>query len=444
MTSENILSQKFNTKTLMIFAVPSIIMMVFVSIYSMVGSVFAANYVSENAMSAINIVFPFISLVLAVAIMFATGANAIIAKNLGEHDEKKARENFTVMSILGTLAALFFTAIWFLFSNNILSFLGSTPALHQYATIYGNIYAITFPLLFWQIFAQFFFVTIGKPGFGMAIVVVGGFLCIVVNYIITAILNFGIAGSAIGIAVANGIPGIIFIIYFLVKKSCVLHFVKPKMHKGFILNTCTNGSSEMVTNLAVAVITAVMNVIMVRLAGEDGIAAVSVIVQVQFLLSSMYIGYGAGVAPIFAYAQGEDNREQTKKVFNISIKFIIISSIILVALCLLMRNQIVGMFINPTSTAFELAQGGFTIFSFGYLFAGFNIFSSVFFTSVSNGKISAFISFLRTFAFILGMLLILPVFFGTTGVWFATPMAECLTVFVGLLMFIKYKNVYNY
>ncbi len=444
MNSESILSKRFNTKSLMLFALPSIIMMIFVSIYSMVGSIFASNYVGEDAMSAINVVFPFTSLVLAVAIMFATGANAIIAKNLGENKLKKAQENFTVLTIMGTIVAFLFTVAWYLFNDNILGFLGSTLALNEYATTYGNIYALTYPLLFWQIFAQFFFVTIGRPGFGMGIVVVGGLSCILVNYLLIVVFEMGIMGAAVGIGVANGIPGAIYLFYFFFKKNCVLHFVKPKLHKGFILKTCTNGSSEMVNNIAIAIITAVMNLIMVRLAGEDGIAVVSVIVQVQFLLSSMYIGYGAGVAPIFAYAQGAGDRKQTKGVFGISVKFVVISSVILVIGCMVFRNQIVGMFIDPASTAFELGRKGFTIFSLGYFFAGFNVFSSIFFTSVSNGKISALVSFLRAFVFILGMLLIMPRLLQDVGVWMAIPVAEFLTVFVALGMLKKHRKMYHY
>jgi len=441
---ENSIAQKFNGRSLIQFTLPSIIMMLFVSVYSMMGSILSANYISQNALSAINIVFPFISVVLAVSIMFATGGNAIIASNLGEQDMDKARQNFTVVFITVTIVSIAFMLIAIIFCDTIIQFLGSTPQLDKYASTYLKSYALLFPLLFWNVLSEYFFVTIGKPIFGLICVSIGGVLCIATSFLLVAVFNIGIIGAVIGTGIAYLIPAITFVLYFTFKKDCVLHFVKPKIHKNFILDTCTNGSSEMVTNLAIAITTAVMNLIMKNLAGEDGIAAVSVIVQVQFLLGSMYIGYGAGVAPIFAYAHGENNIAQTKKVFGLSLKFVGVSSVILVLLCNIFSNQIVGAFIDPQSPAFSLAKTGFTIFSFGYLVAGFNIFASVFFTSVSNGKISALISFSRTFVFILGMLIVLPQFLGTTGVWLAIPIAEFLAIVVSVLLLRKYKKVYHY
>ncbi|MCT4631900.1 MAG: MATE family efflux transporter [Firmicutes bacterium] len=280
---------------------------------------------------------------------------------------------------------------------------------------------------------------------GMGNAIISGSLSIVINYILMAVLGWGILSSAIGMGVAYAIPTAVYLIYFSRKKKRVLHFVKPKIHEGFILRTCTNGSSEMVTNLAIVVVSATMNIIMGNFMGDNGIAAVSVIVQVQFLLSSMYIGYGAGVAPIFGYAYGEDNRKQIKNVFRISTKLIAISSVILVVLCILFRDFIVGAFIrDTTSQSFYLARSGFSIFAIAYLFVGTNIFSTVFFTSVSNGKISALISFLRTFLFIMGMLLVLPPLLGTTGVWLSIPIAETLSIVTSITLLNKYRGVYHY
>ena len=441
---EHSISKQFSTKRLIKFVYPSVIMMIFISIYSMLGSVFAGKYIGEYALSAVNIVFPFVSIVLAVSIMFATGANAIISANLGEKDVQKARENFTTITILAFFVGAFFTVIGLCFDDQIIRFLGGTENIIPYAKPYLAVASLGFPLLFLNILSQYFFVTESKGFMGMVIVIGSGLLNILTSFLLVAVFKIGIIGIAIGAAVAYGIPALVYLWFFSKKKNRTLHFVKPKMHKGFILHTCTNGSSEMVTNLAIAVVSAVMNIIMGNLRGDSGIAAVSVIVQVQFLLNSMYIGFGAGVAPIFGFAHGSDDRAQTKTVFRISVKLVAISSVILVSLCLIFNKFIVSLFLDPSSEAFALANTGFIIFSIGYLFAGTNIFSSVFFTSVSNGKISALVSFLRTFVFILGMFAILPGLLDTTGVWVSIPIAEFLAVVISIILLKKYKKVYHY
>jgi Na+-driven multidrug efflux pump len=438
------ISQKFDAKSLMKMTLPSIVMMAFVSVYSMFGSIFASRFIGENALSAITIIFPLFSTVLAIAVMFATGANAIISSNLGVGDQKRARENFTRIVIIGGLTGVVLGIISYVFRYPIVHALGSTEVLDPLCIEYLTAYVFVFPFIFWQVNAQYFFVTEGKPVFGLLITVVGGLLNILFCFLTMGVWKIGIKGAVIGASLGFVIPSIFFLLYFSINRKGTLFFVKPKKHNRFMLNTCTNGSSEMVTNLAIAIVTAILNVIMVKLAGEDGVAAVGVIVQVKFLLNSIYIGFGGGVAPIFAYALGADDRDQIKKVFNLSIKFVVFSSLILVALSLCFANNIVAFFIRPDSSAFALARTGFILFTFGYLFAGMNIFSSVFFTSLSNGKVSAIISFARTFAFTLGLLLILPPFFGTNGVWLSTSIAELGALILAIVYLKKYKKVYHY
>ena len=408
------------------------------------GSIFASKFISQEAMSAINLVSPFPLVVIAISVMFATGANAIIAKQLGEGNADKARQNFTVIMLLGISVGALLTILTLIFDKQIIHALGSTAAFDEYAEIYIDIYSLAFIFVFLQMFSNYFFVTIGKPIIGMSTIIVGGLTNILLNYLLVAKLNIGMVGIGIALFVGFFIPALFFLIYFSVNKNESLFFVKPVHQKRFILDTCVNGSSEMVSNLAVAVITFVFNNVMYELAGNDGVAAAAVIVQVKFLLNSLYIGFGAGVAPIFSFAYGQSNEEQTKNVFKLSTIFVVLSSLALVVLCLSLSPYIVGLFIATTSSAFKLSQTGFIIFSFGYLFAGFNIYASVFFTSVSNGKISALISFLRTFVFVLILVLVLPKFMGTTGVWLSIPIAECLGAIVSLLLLKRYRSTYHY
>lgn len=438
------LSQKFTTRSLLAMTLPSILMMAFVSIYSMFGSIFASLYIGEKALSAINITFPLFSTIIAISVMFATGSNAIISTNLGVGDAQRARENFTMITHIGGITGIGIGILTYLFRYPLIHFLGSTPSLDPLCITYLTGYIFIFPFIFLEIYTQYFFVTEGKPLYSLLVILMGGSSNIFLCYLTMGVLDMGIIGAVIGAAAGFVLPSIVFLFYFSRNKKGTLYFVKPKKHHHFVLNTCTNGSSEMVTNLAIAIVTAVMNIIMVQRAGEEGLAAVSVIVQVKFLMNSIYIGFGAGVAPIFAYARGADDRKQIKTVLAISLKYVLLSSIALVALSLAFSHHIVAAFIRPESTAFPLAERGFIFFAFGYLFAGINIFVSVFFTALSNGKISAIISFLRTFALALGFLLILPIFFGTNGVWLSAPLSEGLALMISLFFIKRYAKVYHY
>ncbi len=438
------ISQEFTAKGLMAFTAPSMLMMVFVAVYSMIGSVFSARYINDLALASITIIFPVLSVMLAIAIMFATGSNAIIAKNLGENNPQKARENFTTIAMVGVSIGIVCSALCLLFPEAISKALGGTSETLPYCVSYLKILSLFFPLLFLQVLAQYFFVTAGKPMLGLILELLGGFANIAISYILIARLNVGIIGAAIGTGVSLSIPGAYFAYHFATHRKGSLYFVKPKIHRGYLLSTCTNGSSEMVTNLAISIVTVLLNRIVFGFAGDDGITAVSVIVQMQFLLNSLYIGFGGGVAPIFGYAYGSQNHKQTKNVFAISVKFVIITSVIIVLGCFLFSDFIVGIFLREGSAAYALSKQGFQIFAIGYLFAGFNIFASVFFTSLSNGKISALISFLRTFVFIVTMLVVLPNIWEINGVWMAIPVAEFLSAIVVAFLLKKYKAVYHY
>lgn len=441
---ETTISQKFNTKSLLKFAYPSILMMLFVSLYAMTGSIFSAKFINEFAFSAINIVFPFTAVALAISIMFATGANAIIAKTMGEGNYDKARSNFTLITVFAIAVAIILASIAFFFPKTIIQLLGSTEQLDPYCIPYLKVYSIFFPFLFLQILSQYFFVTIGKSMLGLIISLVCALSNVVADYFLIVVCNMGIVGAAVGAGMSYVIAALVFLGFFITHKDCVLHFVKPKWDGQFLLKTCTNGSSEMVINISVSIVTLMFNITMLKLQGENGVAAIGVINQLQFVLQSIFIGFGAGVAPVLAYAYGADDREQIKTVFKISILFISIISIIIVSICTIFSNQIVRIFLESDSGSYALAVNGLGIYAFAYLFAGINIFSSSFFTAMSNGKISALISFLRTFAFIVISLLTLPKLFGLAGVFLAIPIAEFVSIFVVIGLLIKYRKVYHY
>ncbi len=438
------ISKPFNAKELVKFTLPSIIMMMFISVYSLVNGVLAANFVGQEALSTITIVFPMPSIILAISIMFAAGSNAIIAANMGAQKPDVARENFTRIVLTGFIVGTLITILTLIFKEPLVTFLGAGPELQELCERYLTVYSIGFPFFFMQIFCQFYFVTIGKPIYSMTLIIGAGILNMAVAYFAMGVLDMGIEGAAIGPLISFLLPGIFFIVYFAKNKNNSLYFVKPKMHKRFLSNTMLNGSSELVINLAIAVVTVVMNKIMMSLVGVDGVAAIAVLIQVQFLFNSLFIGFVSGVSPVFGYAYGAKNYTQIKTVFKLSIRIVIVCSTVLLSVAIVMADNIVGFYLAEGTVAHQVALSGFKIFAFVYAFSGFNIFASGFFTAMSNGLISALISFLRTFVFIMGMLLILPPIIGTTGVWLAVPIAEASAFVVATVILLRYRKIYYY
>lgn len=440
----NILAKKFTFGSLLKFALPNIIMMIFFSMYTMVDGVFVSRLIGTNALSAVNIVYPIANVVLAVGIMLATGGGAVIAKKMGEGRNSEARSNLSLIVCVGVALGIIMMILGLVFVNPLLHFLGASEALYGYCYDYAVMLLLfTVPAILQMLF-QTFFVTAGKPGIGLMMTILGGAANIVLDYVFIGPMGMGIAGAALATGIGYCIPGVFGLFYFLFMRKGVLHFGKPRFDGGVILKSCSNGSSEMVSNLAAAITTILMNLIMMRYLGEDGVAAISVILYAQFLLMALYLGYSGGVAPVVAYNYGDKNTDQLKKLLGISLKFIVICSIATFLVSLLAANSIVSVFSPPGTNVHELAVHGFMLFSPAYLFMGVNVFASAFFTALSNGKVSAIISFLRTFAFLVGMLLLLPEIMGAEGVWLAVPLAEAGALIVSILYLRNMRGVYGY
>lgn len=440
----NQLAGKITPWSLMRFTFPTIVMMVFMSLYTMVDGVFVSNLIGENALSAINIVYPVSSIIIAISIMLATGGGAIIARNMGEGKAQLAKENFSMITAVGIGIGIFIMLAGLLFIRPIIIAMRATPALYDYCYDYIRILIIFSPFAVLQMLFQFFFVTAGKPKLGLGAIVAGGIVNIVLDYVLITYTDMGIAGAAVATGLGYATPGIFGLIYFTVKRDGTLYFIKPKWRKEVFWQSCFNGSSEMVTNLATAITTFLFNVVMLRYMGENGVAAITVVLYAQFLLTSVYLGYSSGTAPLFSYHYGMKKDEELHKLYKISLLFILISSIVIFAASILLSSGIVGIFVKAESEVFAIARHGFLLFSVSYLFTGINIFASSMFTAFSNGKISALISFLRTFVLIVAAVLLLPIVMGADGVWLAIPAAEFLTVMVSIFYLIRYRKIYHY
>lgn len=441
---DNAISKNFDTPKLIKFALPTIVMMVVLSLYTTVDGAFVAKLVSEDALASINIVYPLYSVYFAISLMMATGANAIIAKNLGQGRNDEARSFFTLIYILAASIAVVLGLAAFFFSEQILSILGSTPRLSRYTTDYLRYMALFVPVSFLQIFTQTFFITNGKPALGMGLIILGGLTNVVLDYVFIGVCDMGIAGAAIATGIGNCIPGLFGVIYFIFNRKGSLYFVKPFWNGKKLLFSLFNGSSEFVNNIAASITTVMFNYSMLKYLGESGIAAISAILYLQFIQASVFFGFSGGVAPIISYKYGEENHAQLKHVVGISLRFILCCSVFIFVLSLILSGQAVSIFIRPDSKTFDLARHGFALFSLSYLFMGFNIFSSAMFTALSNGKVSALLSILRTLVFIVGALFTLPLILGVSGVWLAVPVAEALALIVAAVCFYRLRPRYHY
>lgn len=441
---DNKLSQNFNAYSLIKFTLPTTIMLVFMSLYQMVDGVFVANFVGANALSALNIVYPAPSIIIAVSIMLASGGSAIIAKNMGEKKAQEAKENFSMIILTGFIFGIAFLILGTFFLKQIILMLGATPNLYDYCYDYLLILVLSSPLAVFQMLFQTFFVTAGKPHIGLAMTITGGCANTVLDYLFIAVLQMGVTGAALATAIGYSIPGIFGLLYFTFNRKGTLYLVKPVFRKRILLYSCANGSSEMVNNIAVSITTFLFNVLMLKYMGEPGVAAITIVLYAQFLMTSVFMGFSTGIAPIISYNYGKQNNSRLQNLFRISIRMVVIISASVFIIAEVFSPYIVRAFAAPESEVFQIAKHGFALFSISFLFTGVNIFSSAMFTAFSDGKISAVISFLRTFVFLVLCLLALPVFLDIDGLWMAVPVAEGLAFIVCLYYLAARKNVYHY
>ena len=441
---ENELAKKYTFTSLIKFALPSIIMMVFLSMYTMVDGVFVSNFIDDNGLAALNVVYPVSSIVVGFAIMFATGASAIIGKQMGSNNYLKAKQVFSSIIVIGIVTGIIICVITLLNIESIINALGANQIIYQYCYDYLSVLILFAPMAILQMCFQFFFTTAGKPKYGLIITVLGGIANIILDYIFIVPFGMGIKGAALATGIGYSIPAIFGIVYFSAHKKSTLNFVKFKFIMKDLIEICSNGMSEMVTNIAAAITTFMFNYYMMLYVGEKGISAISIILYSQFLLTAIYMGYSSGIAPILSYNYGSQNYKSLKSNLKYSAIFIGVSSIIMFAFAFFAKDFIINIFASNDQGVYEIAHQGFNLFSICYLFAGFNIFASAMFTALSNGVVSAIISFCRSFVFITLSLVILPNIMGIQGVYLAIPVAEALTLFICIYFVVKLKKVYFY
>lgn len=442
-TLENPLSKNFTMPSLLQFAFPTIFMMIFMGLYTIGDTIIISRFVNTDALSALNIVTPVINIIVGLGTMLATGGSAIVARKMGKGNEKRASQDFTLIVSAGAIIGVAVSIIGNLLINKIIWGLGASEMLFPYCKQYLFILLLFTPASIMQVLFQNLIVTAGKPGFGMVLSISAGAINVLLDYIFVVPMDMGIAGSALGTGIGYMIPTIIGIGFFAQSKR-TLHFQKPLIDFRVLWQSCSNGFSEMVSQIATAVTTFLFNIMMMKLLGENGVAAITIIIYTQFLLTALYIGFSMGVAPIISYNFGSKDYNRLKRIFRMCLLFICIASVMIFAIAMLFGSPLVSIFSAKGTSVYQIARQGFLLFPISFLFCGFNIFASATFTALSNGKVSAIISTLRTFIFISVALLTLPQFFDVVGIWIAVPLAELLTIFVSVGFILKNKKVYHY
>lgn len=437
--NHNILNQKWNARSLLLFAFPTIIMMIFMGLYTIIDTAFVAQFINTDALSSINIICPIINITVGLGTMIATGGNAIISRKMGANKDQEAKEDFTLLVITGSIIGILILLGGIFWIDQVIQILGASDLLFSYCKDYLKIIFLFIPANILQTLFSNLFVTAGKPNLGLCLSILAGVANIIFDYIFIVPCNLGIQGAALGTGFSYLIPTIAGLFYFSRRKE-ILSFTRPNWKWNVIKESCFNGSSEMVGQLATAITTFLFNLTMMDLIGEDGVAAITILIYSQFLLNTLYIGFSMGVAPVIGFYHGNKNQMQQKKIFKISMRFIAAASILIFAISMLGSPYLIRLFADDRSEVYQIAANGFGIFSYNFLFCGLNSFTSAMFTALSNGKLSAILSFLRTFGLLAGGILVLPQIWGITGVWLAVPIAEGIMFIISLLCLIDYRK----
>lgn len=428
----NKLAEITGGRRLLLFALPTIVMMIFSGLYTIVDTVFVSYFVGTDALAAVNIVTPVISLTVGIGTMFAAGGNAIIAENMGAGKGREAKENFTLIVMAAAAAGVIFAAAGYVWLGNVLHFLGAEGVLFFYAEKYLGVLLLFLPAYMLQTVFANLFVTAGHPGLGSVLAIGSSILNIILDYLLIVMCGMGIRGAAVGTGIGVLLPVIAGLAFFARSQNETLSFCRPYFRGSVILEACLNGSSEMVSQLSGAVTTFLFNRSMLRLAGEDGVAAITIINYSQFLFQTFYIGFSMGAAPVIGYNHGSRDRERQRKLRRWCVGFIAVSSVGIFLMSSLGADLIAGIFTGADGNVYSLAAWGLRLFSFGFLFSGFNIYTSSMFTALSDAGTSALLSFLRTFVFLTAAILLLPFLWGVTGVWLTIPAAEFLAFLVSV------------
>ena len=438
------LSDHFTCGRLIRFTLPSITMMIFTAVYGVVDGFFVSNYAGKTPFAAVNLIIPVLLGLGCVGFMFGTGGGALIAKTMGQGDRERANDIFSMIVYVSAAIGVVLAGLGFLILRPAAVLMGAEGELLEQALIYGRINLIALPFYVLQYEFQCLFATAEKPRLGLYITVAAGVTNMALDALFVAVFSWGAAGAAAATALSQFIGGSLPLVYFARPNSSLLRLGKCRMDLRALLKTCSNGSSEFMSNVSMSLVSMLYNVQLMKYAGEDGVSAYGVLMYVQLIFIGTSIGYSIGSAPIISFHYGADHHDELKNMLRKSLTLMLISGVILTGLALGLSSTLAKLFVGYDAELCTLTRHAFSIFSFSFLLTGLNIFSSSFFTALNNGLISAVISFARTLLFQSACVLILPALFGVDGIWFATIAAEALACLVSFAFIYAKRKHYHY
>ena len=420
-------------------------MMVFTSIYGVVDGYFVSNYVGKTPFAAVNLIMPFLMIIGGVGFMIGTGGSALVAKHLGEKDENQARRVFSMMMTLTLILGVSISVLGIIFADKMALLLGADIEMLDYCVTYARTCLIFNTMFMFQNVFQSFLVTAERPKLGLVVIVAAGCTNMLLDFLFIAVFQLGVVGAALATGLSQTVGGLLPLIFFLRKNNgSKLHMVRTRLELRPVLQACSNGASELMTNISSSVVSMLYNHQLLTLAGENGVSAYGVLMYVSFIFAAVYIGYSIGTAPIVGYNYGAQNHAELRNIRVKSMRSMLIGGVIMVSLAELLAPVLAGIFVGYDKELFDMTVHAFRLFSFTFLLSGFNIWCSSFFTALNNGAISAAVSFLRTLVFQLAAVLILPIFFKLDGVWFSVAFAEVCAFIISVIFLIAKRKKYNY
>lgn len=438
------LSDHFTYKRLLRFTLPSVIMMVFTSIYGVVDGFFVSNFAGKTPFTAINFIWPFIMILGAIGFMFGTGGSALVSKTMGEGNIPKANRVFSLLVYVSIGSGVAISALGLLVLRPVTVALGAEGELLEQCLIYGRILLAALPTYILQMEFQSFFVTAEKPTLGLLFTVASGVTNMILDFLFISVFRWGIAGAALATSASQLVGGVGPLFYFFAKNKSVLHLTHTKLDGKAVLRACTNGSSELMSNVSMSLVGMLYNAQLMRYAGEDGVAAYGVLMYVGFIFISIFIGYSVGVAPVVGYHYGAKNHAELKSLLKKSVLLISLSSLTMFLLAEALATPLSYIFVGYDENLLAMTKQCFFVYSFCFLFAGMAIYGSSFFTALNNGLVSALISFLRTLVFQVAAVMTFPLIWGINGIWLSVVAAEFMAVVVTVILLFALKKKYQY
>ncbi len=438
------MSKHFSTSALIKFTLPTIAMMIFTSCYTIVDGFFVSNYAGKTALAAVNLILPPVMMLASFGMMIGTGGSALVAKTLGEGDNARARRHFSLLIIFAfVLGSVLAVGGWF-FMEPTAAVLGATGQMAKDATLYGRMMMISMPFFILQYAFQSFFVTAGKPKYGFLVIVAAGVANIVLDFLFVGLFGWGLPGAALATNIGELIGGGIPLLYFARKRSTPLYFVRPHLRWSVIGRACANGSSEMVTNIAMSLVGILYNWQLLRFIGEDGVAAYGVIMYTVMIFSAVFMGYAIGSSPLMSFQYGARNHREMRSLLWKSLGLISVASVVMFLLGQVLAAPLSAIFVSYDAALLDLTVKAYKLYALCFLFMGFAMYASAFFTALNNGLVSALISFLRTLVFQVTAVIVLPMIFGIDGIWLSVTLADGVTCLVAATFMIALSGRYGY